>query len=427
VSGCLFNFQDTTSKGANTLQTTHTAPRQSWIVLTALFAFASFLEVVLFSHLFAFTPLFLQNIGFDAEGVKFWTGILASSATALGFWFVPFWGVLADRYGRKILILRSFAIEAISTAIMAFSFNIWVFLFGRTIIGLNLGNTGLMLATLTDQAPKNRVGLAISLVTGSQPLGVVIGSVVGGLIVSRWGVPVLFGIDATMVALLTVGLSVFYRETFIPTRVHPIAHMLRESIRAVLTTPIVVMTFTFSFLATVAFFSSYTYLSARIVELSGNSDSGSTIGIVFGVAGIATLIATPVWGALADRFGHRRVLPIVSVLTALFYVPLYFAMSLQVFTAELFLLYSVSSAVNSVTFAIIGLYTPVEKRGAVMSMIFMPLNLGSLFAPALAAVLAREVRDVFLFSALFAFLAFVMVYFVDRRVDAQPVIRHEPS
>ncbi len=69
---------------------------QSWVLLTALFTIANLLEIVLYSNLMAYTPLFLQSIGYDEAGVKLWTGILAMAGMALGFWFVPFWGVLAD-------------------------------------------------------------------------------------------------------------------------------------------------------------------------------------------------------------------------------------------------------------------------------------------------------------------------------------------
>ncbi|MCI0476461.1 MAG: MFS transporter, partial [Anaerolineales bacterium] len=150
--------------------------QSSWVSLTAFFALASFVEIVLFSNLAAFTPIYLQYLGFDDAEIKFWTGILASVAMLMGFWFVPMWGVLADRYGRKPLIVRSFAIEAVACLIMALAPNIWIFTFGRMLTGLALGNTGLMFASISEHAPRHRVGLAISLVTSSQPLGGVLGA-----------------------------------------------------------------------------------------------------------------------------------------------------------------------------------------------------------------------------------------------------------
>lgn len=388
--------------------------RQSWILLTALFTISSLLEIVLYGNLSAFTPLFLKGIGYDDAGIKLWTGVLTSAGILVGFWFVPFWGVLADRHGRKLLILRSFAIEAIAVTLMAFSQNVWIFLFGRMMTGLALGNTGLMFATLADSAPRQRVGFAISLVTAAQPLGVVLGSLLGVFIVPRFGVHVLFGVDGVLIALVTLMLAILYRETFVPVATHSVPRMLRLALRAVFRTPIVLTLFVFNFITTFGYFFSFPFVSNRIMEIAGAGDTGSVIGQVFGVAGIATLIATPLWGIAADRWGHRRLLPWVVFLTAALYLPLFSAQDVTQFTLRLFLLFAVSPAVNSLTFATIGLDTPPEKRGAVMSMIFMPLNAAILLAPLTAVILTSRVSDVFLFSALFTFGAFLMLLFVRR-------------
>jgi MFS transporter, DHA1 family, multidrug resistance protein len=390
------------------------SPRESWVLLTTLFTIASLLEIVLFGNLSAFTPLFLQNIGYDEAGVKLWTGVLASAGIALGFWFVPFWGVLADRHGRKLLILRSFAVEAAAVILMAFSQNIWIFLLGRMMTGLALGNTGLMFATLADESPRERVGFAISVVTGSQPLGMVIGSLLGGFVVSRYGVNLLFGLDGVLIALVTIMLALFYHDYFVPGVIHPMGKMLRQAMQSVLGTPLVLSMFIFSFITTFGNFFSSPFVPNRIVEMVTSGDSGATIGLVFGIAGVATVIATPLWGIAADRWGHRRLLPLVVLLTALSYLPLYWAPDITQFTAALFLLFAVSPAVNSLTFATIGLETPPEKRSAVMSMIYMPLNAAILFAPSLAVVMTRQIRDVFLYSAIFTFAALVMFVLVHR-------------
>lgn len=382
---------------------------QSWVTLTALFALASFVEIILFANLAAFTPLYLQELGFGDEGIKFWTGILASAGVFLGFWFVPFWGVLADRHGRKILIVRSFAIEAIAMAIIALAPNIWFFLLGRMITGLALGNTGLMFAAVTERAPRLRVGLAISMITGSQPLGGVIGSLMGGNIVSRFGIQALWWFDGALIAIVFLILVVFYHERFEPRPTPHIVHMLRRALHSVATTPVVVRYFIFSFIVTAGYFFSYTFISTRILQMARGTDAAATIGTIFGIAGIATLIATPLWGMLGDRRGQRRLLPLVTLLTAIAYIPLYFTTTIAQFTLFYFLLSAVSPAVNSLTFAAIGLECPPEKRNSVMSMIFMPLNAAIIVAPALASVATREVRDVFIYSAVFGFIGFFML------------------
>ncbi len=378
---------------------------RDWVILTTLFTLASCSEVILFSNLAAFTPIYLQHLGFAQEGIKFWTGILASAGVLLGFWFVPFWGVLADRFGRKPLIVRSFAVEVVAVVVMALAPNIWIFMMGRMITGLALGNTGLMFAAVAEHAPRPRVALAIAVITGSQPLGGVIGSLIGGYIVSAYGIITLWWFDALLIAGIFAMLVLLYHESFTPRPTPHIFKMLGDALRAVATTPVVVKYFLFSFIATSAFFFSYTYISTRIIELAQGAEVGTTIGVVFGIAGIATLCATPMWGALAGRFGGHRLLPLVTLLTSLAYVPLYFVTNVVQFTMFYFLLSAVSPAVNALTFSTIGVEVPPERRNSVMSMIYMPLNAAIIVAPALASVATRQVRDVFLYSACIGFCA----------------------
>ncbi len=143
---------------------------REWIFLTGLFAFASFAEIFLFSNLAAFTPVYLLHIGFGDAEIKFWTGILASVGMLLGFWFVPMWGVLADRHGRKPLIVRSFAVEIVACVMMALAPNIWFFMLGRMLTGLALGNTGLMQVILLS-AVAVFGAFAFLIVTGSAASG----------------------------------------------------------------------------------------------------------------------------------------------------------------------------------------------------------------------------------------------------------------
>lgn len=390
-----------------------------WITLTGLFALASFVEIMLFSNLAAFTPVYLQYLGFDEEQIKFWTGVLASVGMLLGFWFVPMWGVLADRHGRKPLIVRSFAVEGVACLVMALAPNLWVFTFGRMLTGLALGNTGLMFASISEYAPRARVGLAIALIAGAQPLGGVFGSLIGGYVVSTFGIVALWWFDSFLIALVFLMLVLFYHEPFTRKLTPRLATMLKVAIRAVVTSPKVVRLFVFSFIATCGYFFTYPYISSRIIEIAPKSNASAMIGLIFGVAGIATLFATPTWGMLADKFGHERVLPIVTLLAGIAYIPLFFASTIAGFTAAFFLLSAFSPAINSVTFATIGIETPPDRRNPVMSMLYMPLNAAIVVAPLLASVLTGQLQQVFLFSSALVFCAFGWLIATRRGIAAE--------
>src|SRR5260370_37119022 len=89
----------------------------------------------------------------------------------------PSWGVLADRYSRKLVIVRSAAIEAVVFAGWALATSPVVALLFRSLNGFILGNTGVMLAVQASTTPKQRPALAIGIVGGGSPAGPGMGSV----------------------------------------------------------------------------------------------------------------------------------------------------------------------------------------------------------------------------------------------------------
>ena len=53
-------------------------------------------------------PLFLQQIGVHPlSEVERWAGIIGSANFLTAALFAPLWGALADKFGRKAMVIRS--------------------------------------------------------------------------------------------------------------------------------------------------------------------------------------------------------------------------------------------------------------------------------------------------------------------------------
>jgi MFS transporter, DHA1 family, multidrug resistance protein len=391
--------------------------KQSWVVLVILFALANFLEVAVVAHFILFTPAFFATIGFSPAEITTWTGPTAAAGFILGIWFVPFWGVLADRYGRKPLILRSYFVEVAAMAIAAMSYNLWLYLFARALTGFALGNTGLMYAALTEIAPKNRVALAMGVVNGSGPLGAVVGGVAGGFVVAQYGVHPLFALDAAVAGLIVLLLFFFYQETFVPKPTPRIPIMLVEAIRAVVHSPVAATIFIVSFIANTAYFFSYSYFPVRIEEIVGAKQAPIAIGISQAASGVTTLTGSAIIGAFADRVGLRRSTAIVMLLATIIWLPIFLARGINEFTIGWAAMSLISPSIMSLLISIVSLNIPSEKRGAVLSMIYLPLNMAFIVGPFFAAFVATGlgVAYVFVASALLSLLALlVFVWRVNR-------------
>ena len=58
-----------------------------------------------------FFPTLLEEIGLrDRESIATWAGILYGAAPLSAALMSPLWGALGDRYGRRLMVLRSMRI-----------------------------------------------------------------------------------------------------------------------------------------------------------------------------------------------------------------------------------------------------------------------------------------------------------------------------
>src|SRR5690348_4330049 len=90
-----------------------------WQVTLWVMVGIQFLMTGAFNFLSPIMPLFLPELGVTSDsGVAIWSGILTGSTSFVAAFASPLWGRLADRYGRKPMLLRSCFAIALFTALM---------------------------------------------------------------------------------------------------------------------------------------------------------------------------------------------------------------------------------------------------------------------------------------------------------------------
>ena len=98
-----------------------------------------------------FLPLYVEQLGVTGHSaLNMWSGLVFSITFLFSAIASPFWGGLADRKGRKIMLLRSALGMAIIMALMGVAQNVWQFLILRALLGLLGGfipNANALIAT----------------------------------------------------------------------------------------------------------------------------------------------------------------------------------------------------------------------------------------------------------------------------------------
>ncbi len=359
--------------------------------LLVLYGVASFVEAFGVSQVFAFMLLYLQGMGVPRGELGQTIGVLSSLVFVLGLPIVPLWGVWADKYSRKAVIIRSAIVEAIVFSAVALSRTPWQLGLSLLLVGFQLGNTGVMLAAIRDVTPRGRLGTAVALFGATSPVGMAVGPWLGGLMIGVLGMPVASvywlaaGLSVAVALLLAFG-SREVRPDVIPQG--PVRSLAYGAVRGVLADPSVRRLFLVFGLAFFARQIATPFLPLLVDHVVGpGSGLASAIGLVTGIAALVGGLASPVAGPLGDRFGFRPVLAVAFAGGALTLV-LMPAMPSVGALALLVVGWSVCvAAVTAMVFGLLAVEVPSERRSATLNLVYLPLYVAGIVGPSIGAAL----------------------------------------
>src|SRR5262245_1800608 len=188
-----------------------------------------------FTLVMPFLPLFIRQLGVtDVGQIALWTGLSLGVTPALNAIVSPFWGRLADRVGRKIMVGRSLTSCVLVMASMAFVTRAWHVLALRAVLGLLTGYGGLALTMAAESAPADQMARAIGVVQTAQRLGPAVGPVIGGSLAALVGLRRAFLVTACFYAVGLLLVLFLYDEKQTHVRPGEPAERGRVTVRSVL-------------------------------------------------------------------------------------------------------------------------------------------------------------------------------------------------
>jgi DHA1 family multidrug resistance protein-like MFS transporter len=389
--------------------------RQDWRALLLVFWLTSMVEGMGVSQIFAFLPEYLREMGVaEADRLPF-VGLFSSLLFVVGAPLVPLWGVWADKYSRKAVVIRSALVEAVVFAAVALSREPWQLALSLLLVGFQLGNTGVMLAAIRDVAPRSRLGFAIGLFGASGPIGFAVGPLLGGWLIDglHQSISSVFWVSAAAsvgTALLVALGSREVRPEVIPEgRVLTLAY---GAIRGAVGDPAVrriFVIFGVSFLANQVARPYQPILVERIIP--AGPGLASAIGLVVGVAALVGALLGPLTGALGDRLGFRRVLVVALAANSVALLLMPSTGALPVLVGLAVILGAGVTTVSSMVFGLLATEVPPERRSATLNLVYLPLYAAGIIGPAVGGAVASGggVGAPFLVGAVvFAFGALVV-------------------
>jgi len=367
-------------------------PAQDWRLLVAVFWLTSMVEGLGVSQIFALLPTYLSGMGVPETDRLAFVGLFSALIFVVGAPLVPLWGAWADKYSRKVVIVRSALVEAVVFACVALSREPWQLALSMLLIGLQLGNTGVMLAGIRDATPRRRLGTTIALFGASGPIGFAVGPVLAGILIDGlgWSLPWVFALSSALsvgTALLVAIGSREIRPEVVPTG--RIVDLAFGALRGVLADPSVrriFMIFGVSYLATQM---TRPYIPVLVEHLAGSGPGlVSAIALVAGTAALVGGIMSPLGGLIGDRIGFRPVLVVALggagvVLLLMPIVPSVAALALVAVV-----LGASTATVSAMVFGLLATEIPAERRSATLNLVYLPLYAAGIVGPIVGAGVA---------------------------------------
>ena len=363
-----------------------TSSAAGWAVIAALFAATTCVESMSWTQLTAYTPLYLRELHVSADQVPGWIAAMSSVGWILALPLAPFWGVLADRYSRKLIIVRSAVLEALLFGGWALSTSPWMALLFRSLSGFVLGNTGVMLAMQASTTPRQRLALAVGIVGAGSPAGRALGPILGAALVHLVDVRGMLLFDTALSVAMAVLLMVVVRES---DHDRPedlrVLSLLRGALSEIVSKPLVWRLFLATAITQVGMWTILPYVPIYISRLAPDNPV-TAVGVVLSAVGLGQAVASPLWGIAMQRFGHVWVLNLTSLGAAAALAATGLSHSLIVFAVALFANGVCAAAILTASMAVMASTVSPERRGAVLGQILFPFYIGGVIGPLIGAV-----------------------------------------
>lgn len=261
------------------------------------------------SQILPFLPLYVEQLGVSGhQSLSIWSGLVFSGTFLVSALVSPLWGSLADRKGRKLMLLRASLGMAVVIALQGMVTNVYQLFALRALMGLTSGYIPNAMALVASQVPRDKSGWALGTLSTGPVIGVIVGPLLGGLMADHLGLRVVFFVTAVLMFVSFLITLFLIKERHI--EVKKADRLSGKAVFQSLPYPTLIVTlFISTLMIQLANSSISPILTLFIKDLSGDSGNLAFIsGMIAAVPGVAALMSAPRLGRLGDRIGTARIL-----------------------------------------------------------------------------------------------------------------------
>jgi MFS transporter, DHA1 family, multidrug resistance protein len=291
-----------------------------WRRNLAVCLLGSFTTIVAMTLLLPFLPLYVEQLGVsDRAAIAQWSGVAYGATFFAAALVAPLWGRLADRYGRKLMLIRASLGMAVAMSLIGMAHNVWELVGLRLFAGFAGGYASGSTILVATQTPKARSGWALGMLTSGIMAGNLVGPLIGGALPPLIGIRGTFWLAGAVIFLTFIATTAFIREDKRPALTKKASAQAGWS-QIPDKRPVVAM-LAMGLLLMLANMSIEPIITIYVGQLVEGSRVTIVSGIAMSAAALGSILSASRLGRLADRIGHWPVLVGALAASALLLIP----------------------------------------------------------------------------------------------------------
>jgi MFS transporter, DHA1 family, multidrug resistance protein len=371
-----------------------------------------------------FIPLYVRELGVtDLADAAFWSGIIVGTGPLGSGLMGPVWGAMADRYGRKPMVLRAMIMIGMMQVAMAFAPNVQVLLALRVIMGLFAGFTPMVMALAVSVSPREKMAQAIGMVQAATFLPLAIGPTIGGVISDTLGLRTNFVLTGILLLIPSALLYFMVKEPGFSgeTAKRSTEAGPRGSMLALLAMPGFAAGVGIMFLARFTDRALPPILPLYLIELNTPTTQLATItGFVVACGAVAAACSSMLYGRWARPERTRRLLLIALTGGAVFSALLAMVSNWMEVVVVRVILGLLAGGTMSLAYTMGARLAPTTHTGLTLSMLSSGGQLGGALSPMMAGLIGQ-------FSLVYALVANAGAYLLAIALAALPATGRAPA
>lgn len=370
-------------------------------------AVSVFLAGIAFSEITPFLSLYIDSLGkFSHQQLSFWSGLVFSAVYVVAALVSPIWGKLADKKGRKPMILRASLGMAIVFTLMGVAQNVWQLLFLRGMQGVFAGFISNSNALVAAETPKHKSGKALGIMSSCTTGGQLLGPFAGGALSQAFSYRVTFFITGTLLFICFVLSILFIHEDdFVPIKSEERGNF-KDTIKQFKSGQLIVGLLLTTLIIQAANNSINPIVSLYVRSLMhGAGQVVFVSGVIAALPGIATVAAASYFGGLGDRIGtHKIILGGLIGSIILFFLTAFVQNTVELGICR-FLIGFTDACLFPQVQTMLTKYSPRQLTSRVFSWNQSAMYIGNIFGPLIGSTVSAH----FGYSAVFLVTSMIVV------------------